>query len=52
MRDTKSSYSRNNRSNIIKGKKKVELAKDIDPAKITLEVAMKYLNPKTTKKKK
>ena len=40
------------RSKIIKGKKKVELGKDIDPTKITLEVAMKYLNPKTSKKKK
>ena len=40
------------RSNIIKGKKKVELGKDIDPTKITLEVALNYLNPKTTKKKK
>ena len=40
------------RSNIIKGKKKVELGKDIDPTKITLEVAMKYLKPKTSKKKK
>ena len=40
------------RSNIIKGKKKVELGKDIDPTKITLEVAMKYLSPKTSKKKK
>ena len=40
------------RSNIIKGSKKVELGKDIDPAKITLEEAFKYLNPKTAKKKK
>ena len=40
------------RSNIIKGKKKVELGKDIDPTKITLEVAMKYLSPKPSKKKK
>ncbi len=40
------------RSNIIKGKKKVELGKDIDPTKITLEVAIKYLSPKTSKKKK
>ena len=39
------------RSKIIKGKKKVELGKDIDPTKITLEVAMKYLNSKTSKKK-
>lgn len=40
------------RSNIIKGKKKIELGKDVDPTKITLEVAMKYLKPKTSKKKK
>ena len=40
------------RSNIIKGSKKVELGKDIDPSKITLDVAMEYLKPKTTKKKK
>ena len=40
------------RSNIIKGKKKVELGKDVDPTKITLEVAMKYLSPKPSKKKK
>ena len=40
------------RSNIIKGSKKVELGKDIDPSKITLEEAFKYLNPKTAKKKK
>ena len=40
------------RSNIIKGSKKVELGKDIDPTKITLEEAFKYLNPKTAKKKK
>jgi DNA topoisomerase-1 len=40
------------RSNIIKGSKKVELGKDIDPTKITLEAAIKYLKPKTAKKKK
>ncbi len=40
------------RSNIIKGSKKVELGKDIDPTKITLEAAMQYLKPKTAKKKK
>ena len=40
------------RSNIIKGSKKVELGKDIDPTKITLEEAFKYLKPKTAKKKK
>ena len=39
------------RSNIIKGSKKVELGKDIDPSKITLEEAFKYLKPKTAKKK-
>ena len=39
------------RSNIIKGNKKIELGKDIDPTKITLETALKYLNPKTAKKK-
>ena len=31
---------------------KVELGKDIDPYKITLEEAFKYLKPKTAKKKK
>jgi len=40
------------RSNIIKGSKKVELGKDIDPTKITLEAAIKYLKPKMAKKKK
>ena len=40
------------RSNIIKGSKKVELGKDIDPTKISLEAAKKYLNPKSSKKKK
>ena len=40
------------RSNIIKGSRKVELGKDIDPSKITLEEAFKYLKPKTAKKKK
>jgi DNA topoisomerase-1 len=40
------------RSNIIKGSKKIELGKEIDPTKITLEGAMKYLKPKTAKKKK
>ncbi len=40
------------RSNIIKGSKKVELGKDIDPTKISLEDAIKYLKPKTAKKKK
>jgi len=40
------------RSNIIKGNKKVELGKEIDPTKISLEAAKKYLNPKSAKKKK
>ena len=40
------------RSNIIKGKTKVELGKDIDATKITLEVALKYLAPKKSAKKK
>ena len=40
------------RSNIIKGNKKVELGKDVDPNKISLEVALKYLKPLTDKKKK
>ncbi|MEK9603250.1 MAG: type I DNA topoisomerase [Flavobacteriaceae bacterium] len=40
------------RSNIIKGTKKIELGKDIDPTKITLEAAIKYLKPKMAKKKK
>ena len=40
------------RSNIIKGSKKIELGKEIDPTKITLEGAMKYLKSKTAKKKK
>ena len=40
------------RSNIIKGKLKVELSKDIDPTKITLEDAKKRLEEKQPKKKK
>ena len=40
------------RSNIIKGNKKVELKKDVDPNKISLELALKYLKPLTDKKKK
>ncbi len=40
------------RSNIIKGSKKIELGKDIDPTKITIEAAIQYLKPKTAKKKK
>ena len=37
------------RSNIIKGSKKVELGKDIDPTKINLEAAIQYLKSKTSK---
>ena len=40
------------RSNIIQGKIKVELSKDIDPTKITLEEAKKRLEAKKPKKKK
>lgn len=47
------------RSNIIKGKQKVELSKDIDPKKITLKKAQDYLDaqkpakkPKKSKSKK
>ena len=40
------------RSNIIMGSKKLELGKDIDPTKITLETAMEYLKPITGKKKR
>lgn len=40
------------RFNIIKGGKKVELGKDIDPTKISLEAAVQYLKSKTAKKKK
>ncbi|MGB1450066.1 MAG: type I DNA topoisomerase [Flavobacteriaceae bacterium] len=40
------------RSNIIQGKLKVELSKDIDPTKITLEEAIKRLEAKKPKKKK
>jgi DNA topoisomerase-1 len=40
------------RSNIIQGKLKIELSKDIDPTKITLEEAMKRLEAKKPKKKK
>ena len=40
------------RHNIIMGSKKVEIGKDIDPTKISLEAAKQYLNPKTAKKKK
>ena len=38
------------RYNIIKGSKKVEIGKDVDPTKITLEVAKQYLNTKMAKK--
>ncbi len=40
------------RSNIIQGKLKIELSKDIDPTKITLEEAIKRLEAKKPKKKK
>ena len=39
------------RSNIIQGKIKVELSKDIDPTTITLEEAQKRLEAKKPKKK-
>ena len=40
------------RSNIIKGKTKVELGKDIDATKITLEVALKSVRQKNLQKRK
>ena len=40
------------RSNIIKGKIKIELSKDIDPTKITLEEAKKRIEAKKPTKKK
>jgi len=40
------------RSNIIKGKQKVELTKDIDPTKVSLKQAIAYLEAATPKKKK
>ena len=40
------------RSNIIQGKLKIELSKDIDPTKITLKEAIKRLEAKKPKKKK
>ena len=40
------------RSNIIKGEKKVELGKEVDPTKITLKQALKYLSLKSSKSKK
>ncbi|MGC6478852.1 MAG: type I DNA topoisomerase [Flavobacteriaceae bacterium] len=40
------------RSNIIQGKLKIELSKDIDPTKITLEKAKEYISAKQPKKKK
>jgi DNA topoisomerase-1 len=40
------------RSNIIQGKLKIELSKDINPTKITLEEAIKRLEAKKPKKKK
>ena len=39
-------------SNIISASKKGELGKEIDPTKISLEEAFKYLKPKSVKKKK
>jgi DNA topoisomerase-1 len=39
------------RHNIIKGKTKVELSKDVDPKKITLEKAKALLEKKAPKKK-
>ena len=39
------------RSNIIKGKQKVEIGKDIDPTKISLKEAMAYLEAAAPKKK-
>ncbi|WP_394750254.1 type I DNA topoisomerase [Spongiimicrobium salis] len=39
------------RHNIIKGKIKVELSKDIDPKKITLKQAQEHIEKKTPKKK-
>ena len=40
------------RSNIIQGKLKLELSKDIDPTKITLAKAQEYLAAKKSKTKK
>ena len=40
------------RSNIIQGKIKIELSKDIDPTKITLEEAKKRIEAKKPSKKK
>jgi DNA topoisomerase-1 len=40
------------RHNIIKGKTKVELSKDIDPKSLTLEEVKKRLNAKKPKKRK
>tara|TARA_B100000767_G_scaffold275665_1_gene314155 strand:- start:3286 stop:5775 length:2490 start_codon:yes stop_codon:yes gene_type:complete len=40
------------RSNIIKGKLKIELSKDIDPTKITLDEAIKRIEAKKPAKKK
>ena len=47
--DIKVEKGRWGRSIISKGKKKVEIPKEIDPKTITLEIAQKYLNPKKKK---
>ena len=47
--DIKVEKGRWGRSIISKGKKKVEIPKEIDPNTITLEIAKQYLNPKKKK---
>ena len=47
--DIKVEKGRWGRSIISKGKKKVEIPKEIDPKTITLEIAQKYINPKKKK---
>ena len=47
--DIKVEKGRWGRSVIFKGKKKVEIPKEIDPKTITLEIAKQYLNPKKKK---
>ena len=47
--DIKVEKGRWGRSIISKGKKKVEIPKEIDPKTITLEIAKQYLNPKKKK---
>ncbi len=49
MSDAQIEKGRWGRSIISKGKKKVEIPKEIDPKTITLEIAQKYLNPKKKK---